>query len=49
MNNNEIIAKYLPANTDIKIHNNFLTFEITHALLKRLFAIFIANTICRSR
>ncbi|MEK7130156.1 MAG: NADH-quinone oxidoreductase subunit C [Patescibacteria group bacterium] len=36
MNNNEIIAKYLPANTDIKIHNNFLTFEITHALLKEI-------------
>lgn len=36
MNNNEIIAKYLPAHSDAKIHNNFIAFEISHTLLKEV-------------
>lgn len=36
MNNNEIIAKYLPANADVKIHNNFIAFEIPHSSLKEI-------------
>lgn len=36
MNNNEIIAKYLPSNADVKIHNNLIAFEIPHSSLKEI-------------
>ncbi len=36
MNNNEIIAKYLPAHADVKINNNFIAFEIPHSSLKEI-------------
>ena len=36
MNHSEIIAKYLPAHADVKIHNNFIAFEIPHSSLKEI-------------
>ena len=36
MNNNEIIAKYLPAHADVKINDNFIAFEIPHSSLKEI-------------
>src|SRR3989344_5477467 len=36
MNHSEIIAKYISANADIKIHNNLFAFEVSHSSLKEI-------------
>ena len=36
MNHSEIIAKYISANADIKIHNNLFAFEVSHSSIKEV-------------